>query len=157
MRPKCYISGPITGLDPVVYIGRFYKLSREVEKLGFAAINPVELVHDHDQSWASFMRNDIKAMMDCDAICLMRGWHKSAGAKMEYYIAQMLQMRVLLQEEMDNPHLYYTEEDSMDFDMWENDPGGFIQAFGTCSQCMLPDSCHDNGCAINIGQQVQNL
>jgi hypothetical protein len=117
-RPKCYISGPITGIEPKVYIRAFYRASRMVEALGYEAVNPCELNHaDHDQTWASFMRIDIKAMMDCEAILLLRGWHRSTGANTEYYLAQVLGMKALQQDELEHPERYDTEPAPMN-DHW---------------------------------------
>lgn len=100
MRPKCYISGPISGREAVDYLREFWKASRYVETLGYDAVNPCELNHaTHDQSWESFMRVDLKALMDCTAICLLPGWDRSAGAKCEYHLAQVLGMDVVMPEQ----------------------------------------------------------
>lgn len=40
---------------------------------------------DHD--WSCYMRADIAAMMDCDAILMMPGWMYSRGAGLELHIA----------------------------------------------------------------------
>lgn len=99
-RKRCYISGPITGLPAEEYLLNFYKASRYVETLGFEAVNPCDLNHaGHDQTWESYMRVDIKALMDCDVICLLPQWYKSLGARTEYHIAQVLGMDVVMPEQ----------------------------------------------------------
>lgn len=97
MRSKCYISGPITGREAVDYLREFWRAARYVENLGYEAVNPCELNHaGHDQTWESFMRVDLKALMDCEAIYLLPNWHKSVGAKAEFHIAQVLGMDVVM-------------------------------------------------------------
>jgi hypothetical protein len=120
VKRKCYISGPITGLPAEEYLLNFYRAGRYVESLGFEAVNPCELNHaDHDQTWESFMRVDIKALMDCDAICLLPQWYKSLGARTEYHIAQVLGMDVLVHA--DGPELLI--EAAMDADIIPCDQG----------------------------------
>ncbi|AFG37652.1 DUF4406 domain-containing protein [Spirochaeta africana] len=82
-----YISGPITGKEN----GNSDAFSAAAEKLtaaGHTPINPHELQHDHDKSWESYMRVDIKALMDADAVLLLDGWNHSNGAHLENAIAR---------------------------------------------------------------------
>lgn len=68
-----------------------------MEDLGYEAVNPCDLNHaGHDQTWESYMRVDIKALMDCEAICLLPEWHRSVGARTEYHLAQVLGMDVVM-------------------------------------------------------------
>jgi hypothetical protein len=41
-------------------------------------------------SWADYMRPNIKALVDCDAILMLPGWESSDVAKLEYHIADKL-------------------------------------------------------------------
>ncbi len=89
-----------------------------METLGFEAVNPCDLNHaGHDQTWESYMRVDIIALMGCEAICLLPGWDRSAGAKCEYHLAQVLGMDVLVHA--DGPEL--TVEAAMDADIVPDD------------------------------------
>lgn len=87
---KVYISGKITGLETSVYESNFQKAEDLLKKFGFEPINPVKLTHDHDKSWLSFMRVDLKALLDCDAIYMLDNWEESKGAKIEYDLAKQL-------------------------------------------------------------------
>jgi len=36
------------------------------------------------------MKEDLKALLDCDGIYMLRGWEQSKGAKIEYELAMNL-------------------------------------------------------------------
>lgn len=61
---------------------------------GGAANNLIQGVDDAhpDHSWECWMRHDIKALLDCQAIVLLPGWDQSPGATMECDIARTLGM-----------------------------------------------------------------
>ena len=40
--------------------------------------------------WVEYLRKDIKLLMDCDAIYLLKGWEESRGSRLEVYIAREL-------------------------------------------------------------------
>lgn len=92
---KIYISGQITGLENFAQI--FKQAETDLLLEGHEIINPVELNHDHDKSWESYMKEDIKAMCDCDAIYLLKNWIYSRGAKIEKQIAEYLGMQIIYQ------------------------------------------------------------
>lgn len=82
---KIYISGPITGVEN--YVEAFEQAEQKLIAEGHEVVNPCKLPHNHDKSWESYMKEDIKAMLDCDAILLLPRWHKSKGAAIESDIA----------------------------------------------------------------------
>lgn len=90
---KIYISGKITGID------NYAELFESAEKLliekGFEVINPVKLNHLHDKTWNSYMKEDIKALMDCDAIYMLKNWHQSKGAIIEKKLAFELGIQII--------------------------------------------------------------
>ena len=58
---KVYISGKITGIEneaPEL----FAKAEKELQSKGFETVNPLTLNHQHDKSWHSYMKEDIKAL-----------------------------------------------------------------------------------------------
>lgn len=87
MKKKVYISGKITGLVFEDALESFAKAEQQLIKEGFEVVNPMTLNHDHDKSWASYMREDVKAMLDCTHIYMLEGWHDSRGANIEYNLA----------------------------------------------------------------------
>ena len=90
---KIYISGQITGIEsnaPAL----FESAESFLKAKGFQVVNPTKIEHNHDLTWASYMRNDIKALMECDGIYMLDNHTKSDGAKLELYIATNLKMTV---------------------------------------------------------------
>lgn len=95
-RPRIYISGKITGIEEAAAI-RFKDAELLLRGLGYDPINPMELRHAHDKSWAAFMREDIKALCDCTHIYMLANWPHSAGAQLEHDIAQRLGLEFIYQ------------------------------------------------------------
>lgn len=54
---------------------------------------------EHD--WSCYMRADIAAMMNCDAILMMAGWRHSRGAQLELYVALQVGMHSYFYESTD--------------------------------------------------------
>ena len=67
----------------------------ELRLRGYEPVNPMALNHEHDGSWHSYMRQDVKALCDCDAIYMLTNWADSKGAIIEHTIAMYLGMRVV--------------------------------------------------------------
>ena len=93
-----YLSGPITGL-PIRYVkDRFKKAELAIYKQALLSvfmppygravdtkvINPI-MISDWDLSWDSYMQISRAVLNDpsVSAMCLMKGWEKSEGCKME--------------------------------------------------------------------------
>ena len=96
MIKRIYISGKITGIEGEA-AAIFEKAEAEVLKLGFEPVNPMKINHDHDLSWQSYMKADIKALMNCDGIYLINNWKESKGARIEHRIANRLGMEIYSQ------------------------------------------------------------
>lgn len=94
---RVYISGGITH-DPD-YKRKFRQRADFLTKAGYEVVNPVaisehlDLVKGKDNvSYEDYMKADIKALLDCDAISTLPGWEKSKGAKLEQHIAAVLKL-----------------------------------------------------------------
>lgn len=90
-RTKVYLSGKITGLKYEDAFELFDRAEKMFEE-HYDVVNPMKLRHDHDQTWVSYMKEDIKAMMDCSMICLLHNWQDSEGARIEKELAEKLKM-----------------------------------------------------------------
>lgn len=91
---KVYISGPITGIKDYNKPA-FDEASEELEKHGFVPVNPLVLsVVSKKKTHGDYMRDDIKAMTDCDAVYLLPGWELSRGARDEVYMAKAMDIPV---------------------------------------------------------------
>jgi predicted outer membrane lipoprotein len=96
-QKRIYISGKISGIEEVA--GEFFsEAERYLLSLGFGVINPMKLEHNHDKKWESYMREDIKGLMECDAIYMLSNWEVSRGAKIEHHLATVLGMDILYQD-----------------------------------------------------------
>jgi hypothetical protein len=92
---KIYISGAITNNPNAKE--QFDKAKQTLLELnkGYKPISPMDLPHEHSKSWNAFMREDIKAMMDCQGIYLLDGWKESQGARIEKELAQSLDFKII--------------------------------------------------------------
>lgn len=88
-----YLSGPMTGLPEYNYPA-FHREADRLRQLGYTVINPAEIEHEHDRTWESYMRNDIKALMEAEAVAVLEGWYDSKGARIEVLLAKQLGMKV---------------------------------------------------------------
>lgn len=92
---KIYISGRISGMRLITaeIIFEFYELF--LKDLGYNVVNPIKINHNHDLKWRSYMKKDIKYMMDCDAVFLLKNWKYSKGARIERRLAKNLNYTIL--------------------------------------------------------------
>ena len=87
-----YISGPMSGIEFHNYPA-FHAAAKHLRAQGYTVINPAEIEPD-EQTWEAFMRADIKALMDADAVAVLPGWEQSRGAKIEVELARQLGMEI---------------------------------------------------------------
>lgn len=94
---KCYIAGKIGDLPVAEYTANFDAAKTEVINLGLIPVSPTDLPHNHDKTWASYMREDIIAMMDCGTVYALRNWRFSPGAIVEIELAVKLGLNIIHQ------------------------------------------------------------
>ena len=91
---RVYISGPMTG-RPNHNKPAFYAAAALLAEAGHIPVNPAEITAAMiGAEWTDFMRADIKALCDCDAIALLPGWEMSQGAQLELHIAHRLGLAI---------------------------------------------------------------
>lgn len=101
---KVYIAGPMSGIAEHNFPAFFRAEARLLRDDGWdrdpnnrlEIVNPARInAHlPHGLDWHVYLRNDIKQLADCDAIYLLRGWHDSRGATLEFEIARRLGMKI---------------------------------------------------------------
>ena len=90
MAKKIYVSGKITGRDFQEALKHFADASVMLREKGYEVINPMELEHNHDQTWENFMQVDLQGMLECDSLYMLSGWAESRGARVEWNLAKDL-------------------------------------------------------------------
>lgn len=91
---KIYIAGPMTGM-PDLNFPAFHAAAKVLRAQGFTVVNPAELNLDPETPWTQCMRLDIRELVTCDTIFLLRNWTMSRGARLEFHIASQLCMQVI--------------------------------------------------------------
>jgi hypothetical protein len=101
----------MTGL-PGLNFPAFNAAAARLRALGHEVVNPVEINNEDPEAvadlgpdeleahWRACMKKDIAAMLTCDGVAMLRGWHNSRGAKIEVYIASHLGMRTDLVDDI---------------------------------------------------------
>jgi hypothetical protein len=92
---KIYISGKISGRQLGEAMHHFSINASCLRALGHETVNPFDIAPEEGLEWHEYMRADIKALCDCDAILMLFGWQDSRGAILEHHIAQELGMKIL--------------------------------------------------------------
>jgi len=87
-----YLSGPITGY-PNHNTEEFTTQATFLRSNGKRIINPCAL--PHLPSWKANLKRDIKRLMNCEGIFVLKGWQASKGAVLEVFLAIILGMPVL--------------------------------------------------------------
>ena len=94
---KVYISGPITGEKD--HGKKFAIAEKYFSDRGHKVVNPEAITKELDDlhesapgslPWSEYMREDIKALVDCDAIAMLPAWGESRGARLERQVADAL-------------------------------------------------------------------
>lgn len=84
---RVYIAGKITGLPIESAAAKFEKAENLLRDMGLEPVNPMKLPHNHDKTWESYMKECIKALVDCDRIYSLPCWIDSPGAMVEVQLA----------------------------------------------------------------------
>lgn len=92
-RGRVYVAGPMSGYKDMNFPA-FNAKADELRHDGFIVINPVDINPDPNADWKESMVNDIKALVDCDKIYMLKGWRSSRGASLEFSIAWALGLEV---------------------------------------------------------------
>lgn len=99
---KVYLSGPMTGKDPVKVDLHFRRMARRLveeakrKKLKVHVISPTVL-SPMKLEWDSYMQIARAILKDetVDAICLLKGWEKSAGCILELMWARAEKLTII--------------------------------------------------------------
>lgn len=96
MKQRIYISGPITGIEDE-NIDAFSKAENNLRVMGFQPVNPHKL-NEKCETYADYIRRDIRVLLKCSSVFMLKGWEKSKGARCEHNIAFTLGMTIIYEE-----------------------------------------------------------
>lgn len=103
-KKKIYISLPITGRDFDEVESEILYVSGVLEMKGYHVVTPIDfdVNPDLDKPYHELLGNDIKALMECDDICLCPGWEKSKGCQLEHFAAKLWDKEIMEFEKLKN-------------------------------------------------------
>ncbi len=85
-----YISGPMSGI-PEFNVPEFTRVATLLRARGYTVVSPPEIsLFTEGKLWGEYMRDDISALLHCDAVVRLPGWSNSRGARLENHIAHQL-------------------------------------------------------------------
>jgi hypothetical protein len=91
---KLYLSGPMSGIEHFNYPA-FNGAAHLLREAGHDVFNPAETDGgDTSKPYAYYMRIDIPAVMEAEAVCVLPGWEHSRGARLEVDIARALDLPI---------------------------------------------------------------
>lgn len=97
-KGKCYIAGKITGIWPqAAVVKKFYEAKLHLLQEGYEPVSPIELAHQHDRTWNDYMKEDIRALLQCDYLFALSDCGLSPGATIEIELAKKLGIKIIYQ------------------------------------------------------------
>lgn len=72
---------------PEYNLPAFADAKRELDALGYDAVNPGARGVIAGYGWSDYMRDGIRLLVDCAAVALLPGWERSDGAQLEVTVA----------------------------------------------------------------------
>ena len=94
---RVYISGPITGLPYEEVEKAFNEAEIRLKEQGYEVVNPLNNGLPRESTWNEHMRADLKLLLGCDVIYLLKGYQDSKGAMIEYDLARILHFDIIEQ------------------------------------------------------------
>ena len=88
-KMRIYVCGPIPLFD---------EASQICESQGMTPVSPAELDRE---AGMDIIKRDLKALLDCDAICLLPNWDRSTGAIAELAVAEWANLTIYVYDEED--------------------------------------------------------
>jgi hypothetical protein len=87
---RVYISGPMTGI-PNLNFEEFDKARDMFLSLGHWVVSPADLERCRGTlPYEESLKDDLKYLLWCDTIFLLKNWQRSFGSKLEYQVAHAL-------------------------------------------------------------------
>ncbi len=98
---RVYVSGAISNRIRANRVRVFAEAAERLRARGHEVVNPLDQQPsingglDGKAFWRAAMRLDLRRLVTCSAIFMLRGWRNSRGARLERSIAQRLGMHIV--------------------------------------------------------------
>lgn len=84
---KVYVSIPISGEDYNDQRNHAFVVATDLGVKGYDTVTPFDINPQPTTPYNEAMGKCIEALLDCDAICLCKGWNQSKGCRAELQVA----------------------------------------------------------------------
>lgn len=102
MKPRIYISGPISGHDIEERRKAFKEVQKKFEDNGWTVFNPMENGLPPESTTHEHMHRDLAVLTNeeipFEAIYMMKKWTHSAGCYLEFRVATAIGLAVYFEE-----------------------------------------------------------
>lgn len=96
---KIYLSVPITGHNEKEVREHADLIKATLSRAGHDVVNPFEIYAGMKPTYADYLCSDLRALADCDAIFLCKGWQFSRGCRIERTFAEEFGLQVMTEEQ----------------------------------------------------------
>lgn len=100
-KKKIYLSLPISGYDLDERKDTALQMEIKLKARGYDVFNPLGDQWISGLSTHDYMKGDIRALIDCDAIMFMSGFNRSAGCHTELCVAMACGLDIYFEEQVD--------------------------------------------------------
>lgn len=91
-----YVAGPMTGFDNYNF-DAFNAAEIDLLNAGWDVENPTKHGVVEGATWEDYMLSCLGQISKCGAMCMLKGWEVSRGAKIEHELAQKLGLTIIYQ------------------------------------------------------------
>lgn len=96
-KKRYYIAGKIGKLPEEEWRRNFLYARNAVAAIGHEPVCPTQSPHEHERTWASYMKEDLAALLTCHGVYAQRNWKDSPGATIEVNLAKAIGMDIIYQ------------------------------------------------------------
>lgn len=103
---RIFISLPISSMDEKRQREKADKIKMALSKHGYEVVNPFDVYAGENPKHIDYLLADLRALNDCDAIYLCKGWQNSKSCQMEREFAEVYGKRLMF-ESVEPVEIYY--------------------------------------------------
>lgn len=96
---KIYLSLPISGRIEKEARHQADLAKAALSRAGHIVVNPFDIPCGKNPTYADYLCTDLRALADCEAIYLCKGWQFSRGCRIERNFAEEFGLQVMTEEQ----------------------------------------------------------